>query len=48
MTIDYKFIREWNSIKECGETLKINRGHISSVCSGRLKSIGGFKFKLKN
>lgn len=47
LTKDNQFIKEWPSIKECGITLNINRGHISTVCQNKLNSIGGFKFKYK-
>lgn len=35
-----KFIKEWNSIKEAQSTLLIY--HISSCCSGKRKTAGGF------
>jgi group I intron endonuclease len=36
------FIQEWKSIREAGETLKINRSNITACCKGKLKSAGGF------
>jgi len=42
------FIKEWNSIKEASEKLKINRTGISSVLIGIYKSSGGFKWSYKN
>lgn len=41
------FIREWSSIKEAGETLKIQRGDISGCCRGVNKSSGGFIWKYR-
>jgi len=41
------FIKEWNSIKEAGESLNINQSNISSVCSGRFKTAGKFIWKFK-
>ena len=37
-----EFIKLWDSIKEAGETLKINVHNISYCCSGKLASAGGF------
>lgn len=42
---DMNFIKEWNSIKEAGETLSIRRCFISSVLTGVKKSAKGFIFK---
>lgn len=39
------FIKEWNSIKEAGETLKIHRGNISWCCKGKYKSTKGYIFE---
>jgi group I intron endonuclease len=41
------FIREWPSIKEAGETLKIQRADISGCCRGINKTSGGFIWKYK-
>jgi group I intron endonuclease len=41
------FIREWSSVKEAGETLKIQRGDISGCCRGVNKSSGGFIWKYR-
>lgn len=41
-------IKEWDSIKEAGETLKIDRSGISRCCKGKLRSVGGFIWKYKN
>ena len=44
-----EFIKEWNSIKEASEMLKINRGDIGSCCQNKkYKTAGGFKWKYKN
>lgn len=45
---DNNIIKEWKSIKEAGEHLKLDRGSISSCCNGkRYKKVGGFKWKFK-
>jgi len=41
------FIREWPSMKEAGETLKIQQTDISGCCRGINKSSGGFVWKYK-
>lgn len=46
-TKDSKPIREWNSVKEAGEALGINRGNISSCLTGTFKSAGGYMWKYK-
>ena len=38
-------IKEFNSAKEAGEELNIQRSHIGSVCKGNRKTAGGFKWK---
>lgn len=43
-----KYIREWPSIKEAGETLKILRSGISNCLTGRTKYSGGFIWKYLN
>ena len=42
---DGTLVKEWGSVKEAGETLKINRGSISGCLKERLKSAGGFIWK---
>lgn len=42
------FIREWPSIIKVEEELGINDGNISSCCSGRLKTAGGYLWKYKD
>ena len=37
-----EIIKLWNSIKEAGESLKINVHNISYCCSGKLPSAGGY------
>ncbi len=40
------YIKTWDSIKEAGEFLNIDRGRISNCCSGkRYKTAGGFIWK---
>lgn len=41
------FVREWDSIKEAGETLLIDRSNISGCCKGKTKTAGGFIWKYK-
>lgn len=37
-----KYIREWNSIKEAGETLNISRASISKCSNNKMQFAGGF------
>ena len=46
-TEDGNFIREWNSMKEAGDTLQISRGNITSCCKGNYRSAGGFVWRYK-
>ena len=39
------WIKNWNSIKEAGETLGVQRSDISNCLAGRIKSAGGFVWK---
>jgi len=41
------FIGEWNSIKEAGEALGIQRGNIPACCRKESKSAGGFLWRYK-
>jgi hypothetical protein len=43
-----KFIREWDSLKEAGESLSISGGDLSNCLHGKFKQMGGFKWKFKN
>lgn len=43
--LNNNFIKKWNSTKEISETLHIRRNNIISVCTGKRKSAGGFKWK---
>lgn len=45
--LNSNFIREWFSIKEAVNTLKISN-HISAVCKGKRKTCGGYIWKYKN
>ena len=47
---DMNFIREWNSIKEIEEELKINHGNIVTVCkqNSNRKYAGGYIWRYKN
>jgi group I intron endonuclease len=46
--LNNNFIQEWNSIKEASISLKICKGGISSVLTGRYKTCGNFIFKYSN
>lgn len=41
------FIKEWESIKQAGESLKIQRTDITQCCKGKHKSAGEFVWKYK-
>jgi group I intron endonuclease len=41
------FIKEWASIKEAGDTLKLSKGNISSCANGFLKRVNKFKWTFK-
>jgi hypothetical protein len=41
------FVKEWNSIKEAGQTLSISGGDLSNCLHGKFKQMGGFKWKYK-
>ena len=45
MTLDGEIIKIFSSIKEAGETTGASRSHITSVCRGKRKSAGEFKWK---
>lgn len=42
-----KFIKEWNSIKEAGNSLNIQRSHISECCNNKRKTAGNYIWKFK-
>lgn len=42
---DENVVKEWASLTEASKALKINNGHISSVCRGKRKNAGGFGWK---
>jgi hypothetical protein len=45
LSLNGEFIREWKGGIEASKSVKgIRRGHISSVCTGKRKSCGGFKW----
>lgn len=44
-TMDNEFIRKWEGIVDASRELNICDGHISGCCKGKLKSIGGFKWR---
>ena len=41
------YIREWDSIRQAGECLKLHRTDITQCCKERRKSAGGFAWKYK-
>lgn len=46
LTLEGKFIKIWDSIKEASDSLGLNSSSISKCCKGeRLKKTGGFKWK---
>lgn len=44
---DMKYIKEWESIKQASITLGISNNNISSCCSGKLGTAGGYIWKYK-
>ena len=42
------FIKEWESCSNAEDTLHIASGNISSACSGKLKTAGGFQWRYKS
>lgn len=43
-SLDGKFIRKWNSTKDAGRELDIDRGSITKCCKGKRKTAGGYKW----
>lgn len=41
-TKNKEYISRWNSIKDASKSLRISANNISSCCSGRLQSAGGY------
>jgi len=46
--LEGNFIKEWPSITEITKSLGIDGGNISSVCNGKYKTAGNFKWIFKN
>lgn len=44
-SLEWEFIREWDSIADVQRNLNINHAHISSVCLWRRRKSGGFIWK---
>lgn len=44
-TLDGIYVKTWNSYKEAGLALNINRGNISNCVNNRCKSCGGYIWK---
>jgi len=47
-TLDGELVRCWKSAKEASEVGGFHRGHISSVCRGKLKKHGGYIWRYSN
>jgi hypothetical protein len=45
LTMDGKFIKTYDSIKSAEEDTGVSNKHISTVCRGKRKSTGGFKWR---
>lgn len=45
LTIDGKVVKIYNSLKEAAEENNIPKGNISSCCTGKRNSSGGFKWR---
>ena len=45
MNLDGTYIDEWSSATDAAKALGIQQGHICSVCNGKRKSAGGYKWK---
>lgn len=45
--LDGNFIKEWCSVMEASRQLKLNNKNISSVCTGKRKKTGEYKWKYK-
>ena len=45
--LENNFIKEWSSIKEASNILKINGSRICGYCKGKFSNAGGFKWKYK-
>jgi hypothetical protein len=41
-------IKEWSSASEAGKSLHIHSGDIAKCCRGRIKTIGGYKWRYKH
>ncbi len=46
--LNMTLVREWDSIREAGNSLKIAETQISECCNGHLKTAKGFIFKFKS
>ena len=42
------FIKQWNSMKEASETLKLSRGNICLCCEGIRNKTGGYRWRYLN
>ena len=47
-TLTGELVREWKSAKEAADIGSFHRGHISSVCKGKLKQHGGYVWRYKD
>ena len=48
LTVDGEVVRVWESAKKAAESGGFHRGHISSVCKGKLKKHGGYVWRYAN
>jgi len=47
-SLNHELIKKWDSIKEAGETLNIDRGNMSFAAQGKYKTAGGFIWRYVN
>lgn len=45
--LKFNFVKEWDSIKQVEEKLKIDHSNISKCCKGKRKQCGGYIWKYK-
>lgn len=46
--MEYRFIKEWQSIKDASRSLNLGDANISYCCKGKRASCGGFRFTYKS
>lgn len=45
---DFDYIKEWSSVSDASRFLNVETGNISSVCNGKRKTTGGYKWMYKD